>query len=62
MTFTANEYPKIAAEDATEEQLAEAKAVGWETSVNMMSGRRLWIRSDSKGGCCDPATETYWSM
>lgn len=29
---------------------------------NMMSGKTVWIREQDKGGCCDPATETYWSM
>lgn len=29
---------------------------------NMMSGKTVWIREQDKGGCCDPSTETYWSM
>lgn len=31
-------------------------------TTNLMSGKTVWIREQDKGGCCDPATETYWSM
>lgn len=31
-------------------------------SRNMLSGEKIMIRACDKGGCCDPATETYWSM
>lgn len=29
---------------------------------NLMTGKDVYIRQQDKGGCCDPATETYWSM
>lgn len=31
-------------------------------STNMLSGQKVMIRACDKGGCCDPASETYWSM
>jgi hypothetical protein len=31
-------------------------------SQNIMSGKAIKISRDSLGTCCDPATETYWSM
>jgi len=31
-------------------------------TINLMSGKKLMIRADEKGGCTDPGTETYWSM
>lgn len=31
-------------------------------SVNIMTGKKIMIPAYLKGGCCDPATETYWSM
>lgn len=30
--------------------------------INMMSGRPVKIRKSERGTCCDPSTETYWSM
>lgn len=34
------------------------------TTYSMMDPERkpIAIRMADKGGCCDPATETYWSM
>ena len=31
-------------------------------TTNMMTGKTVMIDINQKGGCCDPATETYWSM
>ena len=31
-------------------------------TTNLLSGKKLMIRADEKGGCTDPGTETYWSM
>ena len=31
-------------------------------TFNLMSGGKCMIEASLKGGCCDPATETYWSM
>lgn len=31
-------------------------------TTNAITGKSVWIRAQDKGGCCDPATETYWSM
>jgi hypothetical protein len=28
----------------------------------LFSDKDIWIESDKVGGCCDPSTETYWSM
>ena len=30
--------------------------------TNLMSGKKVLIRKSERGGCCDPSTETYWSM
>jgi hypothetical protein len=32
------------------------------TVKNMMSGKDVVLRQSDVGGCCDPSTETYWSM
>lgn len=32
------------------------------TVTNMMSGKDCLIDVNDAGGCCDPSTETYWSM
>jgi hypothetical protein len=29
---------------------------------NLMSGLSCEIKKSLRGGCCDPSTETYWSM
>ncbi len=29
---------------------------------NLMSGALVKIRASERGSCCDPSTETYWSM
>lgn len=29
---------------------------------NLMSGKPVLIRKSDVGTCCDPSTETYWSM
>ncbi len=31
-------------------------------TTNIMSGKKIMIEASLKGGCCDPGTETYWSM
>jgi hypothetical protein len=31
-------------------------------SVNLMTGKTIWVAKSAKGGCCDPASESYWSM
>lgn len=31
-------------------------------TTSLMTGKDVYIREQDKGGCCDPATETYWSM
>lgn len=31
-------------------------------TINMMTGNPCKIRASAKGTCCDPATESYWSM
>jgi len=31
-------------------------------TFNLKNGKKLMIRASEKGGCCDPGTETYWSM
>jgi hypothetical protein len=30
--------------------------------INMQSGKPCMIPISQQGGCCDPSTETYWSM
>ena len=30
--------------------------------VNLMNGKEVYINRQDVGGCCDPSTETYWSM
>ena len=30
--------------------------------VSIMGNKTVKIRRDDVGGCCDPSTETYWSM
>lgn len=32
------------------------------TVHNLQSGKPVQISAYDKGGCCDPSTETYWSM
>lgn len=32
------------------------------TRKNLISGQEFQIRNSDAGGCCDPSTETYWSM
>lgn len=29
---------------------------------NLLSGREVYINQQDVGGCCDPSTESYWSM
>jgi hypothetical protein len=31
-------------------------------TFNMLNGQKCMIQASLRGGCCDPATETYWSM
>jgi hypothetical protein len=31
-------------------------------TVSLMNGQKSMIEASLKGGCCDPATETFWSM
>lgn len=61
--FKSNEYPNKKPAECTEAELEQAKSVGWVTTYNMLNREAgpIWIKEDSKGGCCDPATETYWS-
>ena len=43
----------------------EAYDVGFRKMVettSLMTGETVMIDVNSKGGCCDPGTETYWSM
>lgn len=32
------------------------------TRRNLISGKEFQIATNEAGGCCDPSTETYWSM
>ena len=34
----------------------------WTTVRNLMSGREVTIRSEDRGGVCDPSTESFWTM
>jgi hypothetical protein len=34
----------------------------WTTTINLLSGEEVRIRQQDVGTCCDPSTETYWSM
>jgi hypothetical protein len=38
-----------------------AKVVGMKTVINLMTGEPVHIPSNTPN-CCNPATETYWSM
>lgn len=43
----------------------EAYDVGFRKQVavrSLMSGKTVMIDASQVGGCCDPSTETYWSM
>lgn len=39
-----------------------AKFNRWTVTKNLLSGREVLIREQDVGTCCDPSTETYWSM
>jgi uncharacterized protein (DUF39 family) len=32
------------------------------TVKSLLSGKEVEIREQDRGGCCDPSTETFWSM
>lgn len=61
--FTPKQQPLIDPDDCTAEELEQARKAGWVPTHNIMNGNKaVWIRAADKGGCCDPGTETYWSM
>lgn len=45
-----------------EEAEFNEKHNGLVTVKNMPSGKDVQIRAQDVGTCCDPSTETYWSM
>lgn len=45
-----------------EESEFNAQFNGWVKVKNLMSGKEVSIREQDVGTCCDPSTETYWSM
>jgi len=32
------------------------------TVKSLMNGKEVQIREEARGTCCDPSTETFWSM
>ena len=34
----------------------------WVEVRNIMNGQKVTIAADMQGTCCDPSTETFWSM
>jgi hypothetical protein len=44
-----------------ERQLAALKKPKMKKVKNLMTGKEIEIREDTPY-CCDPSTETYWSM
>jgi hypothetical protein len=34
----------------------------WTTVTSLVGGKEVRIREQDVGTCCDPSTETYWSM
>jgi len=43
----------------------DAYLVGFKKTItvtNLMTGKPVRIDAAMAGGCCDPSTETYWSM
>lgn len=58
-SFTRKGFSNLA---IMEDSIFQEKYNKWTTVKNMLSGREVRIREQEVGGCCDPSTETYWSM
>ena len=53
---TRNEFACI------ESELFQEQFNKWTTVQSLVGGHEVQIREQDVGTCCDPSTETYWSM
>lgn len=58
----ANRKAGIEVFDVMDEKLFNEKHNGLVTVKNLLSGKEVQINEQSVGTCCDPSTESYWSM